>query len=192
MATEIAARAGSHSRRTFDDERCQKRGRQVAERSDSGFPQVLPKLVQMMPVPGESCSPSVRIHCANTPGTQEPLIQVEMGGGDDYALPDHHWPAAASDVWHSLYQLHACAARPMSLLPLRAEPTIRIQIHRQEQGQKQHLCSPSSARTQQSRKAVATGERRCGKNSRSLPSIPRSHQFESQANCHGFGRWLKV
>ena len=51
MATEIAARAGSHSRRTFDDERCQKRGRQGAERSDAGFSQVLPKLVQMMPVP---------------------------------------------------------------------------------------------------------------------------------------------
>jgi site-specific recombinase XerC len=27
MTTEIAARAGSHSRRTFDDERCQKRRR---------------------------------------------------------------------------------------------------------------------------------------------------------------------
>ena len=53
MATEIAARAGSHSRRTFDDERCQKRGRQVAERSDAGFPEVLPELVQMMPVPGD-------------------------------------------------------------------------------------------------------------------------------------------
>src|ERR1700722_19209242 len=114
-----------------------------------------------------SCSPSVRIHCANILGTQEPLIQVEMGGGDDYALPNHHWPAAASDVWHSLYQLHACAARPMSLLPLRAEPTIRIQIPRREQRQMQHLCGPFSARTQQSKKAVATGEIRCGKNSRS-------------------------
>jgi cation:H+ antiporter len=102
----------------------------------------------------------------------------------------YHRPAVASDVWHSLHQLHACEARPMSLLPVRAEPTIRKQSLRREQRQKQHLYSPSSVRTQQSRKAVAIGERQCGKNNRSLPSIPRSSQFESQANCHGFGRWL--
>jgi hypothetical protein len=51
MATEIAARAGSHSRCTFDDERCQKRRRQGTERSDAGFSEVLSKFMQMMTVP---------------------------------------------------------------------------------------------------------------------------------------------
>ena len=98
MATEIAARAGSHSRRTLDDERCQKRGRQGAERSDAGFSEVLSKFVQMMTVPLNRALHQSAFTAQNTAGTREPLIQVEMGGGDDYALPDHHWPAAASDV----------------------------------------------------------------------------------------------
>jgi hypothetical protein len=134
MTTEIATRAGSHSRRTFDDKRCQKRGRQVSERSDSSSSAGIAQTRGNDAGTHESCSPSVRIQYANIFGIQEPLIQVEMGGGDDYALPEHHWPAAASDVSHSQYQLHVFAARLMSLSPLRAEPTIRTQIHQREKG----------------------------------------------------------
>ena len=100
-----------HGRCTFDDYRCQKLRRQVAGRSDAVFSELLSKLLQMMTVSLNVLSTSPH-SMRKAPEIQESLIQVKMGGSDDYALPDHHWPAAASAVWHSLRLPSHSAALP--------------------------------------------------------------------------------
>jgi hypothetical protein len=183
MATEIATRAGSHSRCTFDDERCQKSGRQVAERSDSGFPQILPKLVQMMPVPGDRTLHQSAFIAQILPEPRNLFFKWKWA-----AVTIMPYPATTGQP-----QELTCGAYPTSIACLRSEADVFASgpcgtnhsetksstRAKAEETSVQPLFRANSAK----QKSCGIGEGQGGKNSGPLPSIPRSSQFESQASC---------
>jgi len=86
MATEIATSAGSHPRRTIDDEDARSAGDKSPIEVIPAFRRYCPNSWRWCRYPWIVALHQSGTHCAITPGTQEPLLQVEMGGADDYAL----------------------------------------------------------------------------------------------------------
>src|SRR5580704_8935362 len=132
------------------------------------------------------------VRCANTRQTPEPLIRVGTGAAGDYVLLAPCRRAAASAARHTLHRSYAFALQRQTLPWPHVAPTTAIRTPLYRACRKQHLCSLFSVRTQQSEKAVVTGDTRPGESSGAIPAIPDSSLFAEPANWHGLCRRLRA